>query len=88
MSSGLEILCPQKHWENHMKKPITKAMLEAMMCAFDEASDGLLLWEFGGSESQEEYDLHKEAAEEVSKRIKKMGERFYNRHFDEAMSRG
>lgn len=61
------------------KKPITKEMLEAMMCAFDEATDGLLLWEFGGAESQAEHDLHKEAAEEVSQRIKKMGERFYAR---------
>lgn len=71
-----------------MKKPITKAMLEAIMCAFDEASDGLMNWEFGGADSQEEADLHREAAKEVSKRIRQMGERFYNRHFDEAMSSG
>lgn len=61
------------------KKPMTQERLDAIMTAFTEASDGLLVWEFGGADSQEEYDLHKEAAEEVSELIKKMGERFYDR---------
>ena len=65
--------------ESMAKKPITKEMLDAMMVAFDEASDGLLVWEFGGSQSQAEYDLHAEAAEAVSQKIRKMGERFYRR---------
>lgn len=61
------------------KKPMTQERLDAIMTAFSEASDGLLAWEFGGADSQEEYDLHREAAKEVSERIKKMGERFYNK---------
>jgi hypothetical protein len=61
------------------KKPITQEMLDAMMCAFNEAADGLLIWEFGGAESKEEHDLHKDAAAAVSKKIREMGERFYRR---------
>ena len=61
------------------KKPMTQERLDAIMRAFDEAADGLQIWEFGGAESQSELDLHKEAAEEVSQLIRKMGDRFYRR---------
>ena len=70
------------------KKPITQEMLDAMMVAFNEASDGLLIWEFGGAESKEEHDLHKEAAEEVSNLIRKLGERFYRRESARLENRG
>lgn len=61
------------------KTPMTQERLDAMMYAFDEAADGLQIWEFGGAESQAEHELHKEAAEEVSGLIRKLGERFYRR---------
>lgn len=54
----------------------TEEFHDAMMCAFDEAADGLDIWEFGGAETKEEYDLHRKAATEVAKRIRRMAARY------------
>ena len=53
---------------------------EAIMCAFDEAADGVENWEFGGADSQEEYDLHRVAGADVAKRIRKMAHRYFAKH--------
>lgn len=54
---------------------------DAVMCAFNEAIDGLELWEYGGADSQEEADMHKEAARDVAKRIKNMRDRYDRKYF-------
>jgi hypothetical protein len=52
----------------------------AMLCAFNEAADGVENWEFGGSESKAEYDLHRLAGAEVAKRIRRMADRYFIKH--------
>jgi len=53
---------------------------DAMMCAFDEAADGVEQWEFGGSDSDEEASLHKLAGADVAKRIRRMADRYLAKH--------
>jgi|JI10StandDraft_1071094.scaffolds.fasta_scaffold701735_3 hypothetical protein len=58
----------------------SKDFHDAMICAFHEAADNVELWEFGGADTLEEYNLHRHAAEEVAKRIRKMADRYFYKH--------
>lgn len=56
--------------------PSKQEWIDAMMTAFDEAADSVEAWEYGGAESKEDFDLHRNAALEVAKRIRRMAWRF------------
>lgn len=61
----------------------SKEFHEAMMCAFDEAADGVELWEFAGAESKQDRVTHQYAGAEVAKRIRKMASRYWKTHLAE-----
>ena len=65
----------------------SKEFHDAMMCAFDEAADGVELWEFAGAESEREQVLHKLAGAEVAGRIRAMANRYCNKHIKPSMAR-
>lgn len=57
----------------------SEEFIDAMMCAFDEAADNVEMWEFGGADTMEEYQLHRLAGETVAEMIRKMRDRYYKR---------
>lgn len=58
----------------------TEEYHDALWWALQTAADSIYEWEYGGAENKHEYDLHREAAEEASRRIQRMADQYFKRH--------
>jgi len=52
---------------------------DALLHAMDTAADSIEDWEYGGAVDWADFQLHRRAAKEVAKRIRRMANRYNNR---------